>query len=179
MQASDRILARRYAQALFEVGIEHKQEERIQQDLAETVKLLRDQMEIFKNPIVGALRQKTLLKNIVGLKISARTLKFLELLLDKKRFFLLPLAAMDYGTLLDTHRGVMRAQVRSAGKLGEPEQDRLRRDLKTFFGKDVALEVRESPELLGGMVVRVEDWVLDGSLQGKLRRLAAQLTEES
>jgi F-type H+-transporting ATPase subunit delta len=55
----------------------------------------------------------------------------------------------------------------------------LKKDLKNFVGKDVALDVKEAPELLGGMVVRVGDWVLDGSLQGKLRRLAAELVEES
>ena len=179
MQSADRILAHRYAQALFEVGKDHKQEELLHQDLTEAMKLLRQEMDFFKHPMMGAARQKTLLKSVVGSKISSWTIKFLNILIDKKRFSLLPLVVMDYGAMLDASRGIMRAQVRSAGKLGESDQTRLKKDLKRLFGKEIALETKESPELLGGMVVRVEDWVLDGSLQGKLRRLAAQLTEES
>ena len=179
MQSSDRILARRYAQAVFELGLDHKQEERIHQDFTEITKLLRDQMDIFRHPMMGSAKQKTFLKNLIASKISSRTLKFLELLIDKKRFFLLPLIVQDYGATLDAHRGVMRAQVRAAGKMAEPELKRLRGDLKTRFGKEIVLDFKENPELLGGMVVRIGDWVLDGSLQGKLRRLAAQLIEES
>jgi len=179
MQSSDRILAHRYAQALFQVGLEHKEEERLYLDLSQTLKLLHDHMEVFRQPMLGVARQKTLLKNLVGTKISARTLKFLELLIDKKRFFLLSLATTDYGNMLDIHRGVVRAQVSAAVKLTESELSRLSRDLKAFIGKEVVLEAKEAPELLGGMVVRMGDWALDGSLQGKLRRLAAQLVEES
>ena len=121
MQASDRILARRYAQALFQVGIEHKQEERLHQELSDAMKLLRDHMEVFRHPMMGATKQKALLMNIIGPKISGHALKFLELLIEKKRFFLLPIAAMDYGTMLDDHRGLARAQVRVVGKFGEAE----------------------------------------------------------
>lgn len=179
MQASDRILAHRYAKALFQGSLERKEESRVQQDLMDTLKLLRDQMEKFRNPLLGAARQKTLLKNLVGTKVSSTALRFFELLIDKKRFILLPWIAMEFGSLLDAHRGLVRAQVRAASKLGDKEIERLRGDLKKFSGKDVAVEVKEAPELLGGMVVRMGDWVLDGSLQGKLRRLAAQLVEES
>lgn len=179
MQASDRILARRYARALFQAGIDRKQEERLHQDLNESLKLLWNRMEIFRHPGIGAALQRTFLKYLVGPKISERTIKFLEILIDKKRFFLLPLVTTDYGTMLDEHRGIARAQVLSSGKIAESEQSRLRRDLKNSFSKEIVLEIKESPELLGGMVVRIGDWVLDGSLHGKLRRLAAQLAEES
>jgi F-type H+-transporting ATPase subunit delta len=179
MQASDRILARRYALALFEAGIDHGQEERLHQDLVESTRLLRDKVAIFRHPLMGAVLQKALLRNLVGAKISERTFRFLEILIEKKRFSLLPLITTDYEAMLDAHRGIARAQVSSAGKMAEPEQAHLRRDLKNSFGKEIILDVKESPELLGGMVVRMGDWVLDGSLQGKLRRLAAQLAEES
>ena len=179
MQASDRILAHRYAKALFQAGLERKEEARVQQDLADTLKLLREQLGKFRNPLLGAAKQKTLLKSLVGTKVSATTLRFLELLVDKKRFSLLPWITMEFGAMLDAQRGLVRAQVRSAAKLGDKELDRLKSDLKRFTGKDVAVEVKEAPELLGGMVVKMGDWVLDGSLQGQLRRLAAQLVEES
>ena len=179
MQASDRILAQRYAKALFQAGVERKEEGRVQQDLGETLKLLRDQMEKFRNPLLGAARQKTLLKNLVGTKVSSTTLRFFELLIEKKRFTLLPWIAVDFGAMLDVQRNVVRAHVRSASALGEKELERLKTDLKKFSGKDVAVDVKEAPELLGGVVVKMGDWVLDGSLQGKLRRLAAQLVEES
>src|SRR5581483_2975191 len=109
MQASDRILAHRYAKALFEAGLERKEEARVQQDLADTLRLLREQLDKFRNPLLGAAKQKTLLKNLVGTKVSATTLRFLELLVDKKRFSLLPWVAMEFGAMLDAQRGLVRA----------------------------------------------------------------------
>lgn len=175
MQASERVLARRYAQALFEIANLHKEAEPVGRELAAALKTLMPKMELFRHPMTGAARQKTLLKNQVGTVVSMRTLRFLELLIDKKRFALLSSAVAEFGRLVDERRGVVRAHVKCAGDLVPAQADTLRKKLEAFTGKKVILETKTVPDLLGGAVVRLGDWVLDGSLRGKLNRLAAEL----
>lgn len=177
MRASDRDLARRYVSALFQSARAGGDDERVRRELGEAYRLLAPHLKRFRNPAYGAAKQRAFLRATVGHAVSARTLRFLDLLMDKRRFYLLPATVGELGRLMDEHKGLVRAQVRYAGELGVKAAEALRMRLKAFSGKDVALEPRSAPELLGGVVVRMGDWVLDGSLQGKLRRLAARLTE--
>ena len=177
MQTSDRVLARRYAQALFLSAAEHKQEEKVRQELLEAYKALAPRMHALKNPTIAPSEKKALTKKAAA-GASSRTQHFLELLIDKQRMALLPVIVGDVGKLLDEGAGRVRAQVRSAVELSAEEQKALVQRLKRFSGKDVVLETKVDPELLGGVVVRMGDTVLDASLSGKLRQLAARLTEE-
>ena len=60
-----------------------------------------------------------------------------------------------------------------------PEQERLRQELRAKFGREPVLSVRVDPDLLGGLVVRVDDWVYDGSVRARLERIRHQLIERS
>lgn len=176
MQGSDRVLARRYSHAFFQSAAQDQEEDQAFKELSEAYRALSNRMAAF-NPMTGAARQKSLLKKELGSKASARTLHFLELLVDKKRFNLLPTIVFDTGRILDEKRGVIRAQVKAAAALTDQEKEALSRRLRKFSGKDVALDVKTDPGLLGGVVVRMGDWVLDGSIRGKLRKMARQLVE--
>lgn len=178
MQSSDRVLARRYAQAFFEAAASKKEEEAARKELAEAYKALLPRMEFYKHPMMGAAKQKSALKEALGKSAGPRTLRFFELLIEKKRFGLLPYIVNNFGKLLDEHQGVVRAHVRAASALSEAEQAQLQKRLAAFTGKKVAIETKIAPELLGGVVVRMGDWVLDGSLQGKLGRLKQEFTKE-
>lgn len=173
MNSNDRILARRYARALFQSA--GKEGEALRQELAEAVKALRGRLDAFRHPLAGPERKRSLLRAALGGRASALTTKFLELLIAKKRFDLLPAIAADFSRLLDERNGLVRAQVKSAAELAPREAQALQRQLAKFSGKEVALEVRVAPELLAGVVVRLGDWVLDASVQGKLRRLGREL----
>ena len=79
--------------------------------------------------------------------------------------------ARVYGRLAADKRGVAKAVVRTARPLSADAQKTLSSHLKKFAGKDVELDVKEDPELIGGVTVKIGDWVLDSSLRGQLRRL--------
>mgnify|MGYP001598221978 CR=1 FL=1 len=70
---------------------------------------------------------------------------------------------------------IVHAKVRTARPLSELEGKLLGERLGSFLGRRVTLDVKEDPELMAGVSVRVGDWVLDGSLKGKLRALGARL----
>ncbi|MBI5200591.1 MAG: ATP synthase F1 subunit delta [Elusimicrobia bacterium] len=177
MNASDRTLSRRYAQALFLSAAEGGQQEKVRAELTEAYKTLSGQMAHLKNPTIGPKDHKALIQKSAP-NLSSKTRSFLELLIDKKRINLLPVIVGDLIRIADEAAGRVRAQVRSASELSAEELETLLKRLRKYSGKDVVAETKVDPELLGGVVVRMGDLVLDGSIQGKLRNLAAALTEE-
>lgn len=171
MRASDRVLALRYAKALFMAAQEKGEEARVQADLAGSHGVLLDCLPVLRHPRVSAADKKKRLSEVLGGRVSQTTLRFLELLIDKKRFDLLPFVSAHFGRLIAEKNNLVKALVRAARPLSAQAQERLKRGLQEFAGKNVELEVREDPEIIGGLVVRLGDWVMDSSLRGQLRRL--------
>jgi len=171
MQASDRVLAGRYAAALFQAASAKGEEQKVQADLGSAHKLLLDAMGALRHPRVPPASKKKLLHDAIGDKVGATTLNFLNLLVDKKRFELMVMVSAVYAKLAAEKRGAAKAHVRTAKPLSADEQKTLAANLKTFSGKEIELEVKEDPELIGGIAVKIGDWVLDSSLRGQLRRM--------
>lgn len=171
MQASDRVLAGRYAAALFQAAAAAGEEQKVSADLGSAHKLLLDAMAALRHPRVPPASKKKLLHDALAGKIGATTLRFLDLLVDKKRFDLMVMVAANYARLAADKRGSVKAHVRTAVPLSPDAQQQLAAKLKKFIGKDIELDVKEDPELIGGVAVKIGDWVLDSSLRGQLRRL--------
>ena len=171
MQASDRVLAGRYAAALFQAASAKGEEQKVQADLGSAHKLLLDVMSALRHPRVPPASKKKLLSNALGDKGGATTLKFLDLLVDKKRFDLMIMVSSVYAKLAAEKRGAAKAHVRTAAPLSPDALQQLTVKLKKFTGKEIELDVKEDPELIGGITVKIGDWVLDSSLRGQLRRL--------
>lgn len=171
MQASDRVLAGRYAAALFQAAAAKNEAPKVSADLAVAAKILADKTQVLRHPRVSLADKKKLLKDSLASAIGGVALRFLELLVDKKRYDLFPLAAAVYGRLLAEKSGTAKAVVRTARPLSADAQKALAARLRTFAGKDIELDVKEDPELIGGLTVKIGDWVLDSSLRGQLRRM--------
>lgn len=171
---SDRSLARRYARAFYaRVGREGAAQ--AAGELAAAARTLAGTAGTLRHPRVTLEAKKRLLRESLQGSVSEGTLRFLELLVDKKRFELLAAVAEDFARLCDEERGILHACARSAAALDPGQTEALKARLKRFFGKEIALEVRVDPELIGGAVVRAGDWVFDASLQGELSRLRERL----
>ena len=171
MQSSDRVLAGRYAAALFQAAAAKSEDQKVQTDLIVAKAGLAGQAAALRHPRVPMTEKKRLIHAALDGKVSATTLSFLDLLIAKKRYELFELIAADYAALAEDKRGVARAQVRTAKALTPDEQNTLAARLKIFAGKDIELEIKEDSELIGGVAVKIGDWVLDSSLRGQLRRM--------
>lgn len=171
MQASDRVLAGRYAAALFQAAAAKNEEQKVQADLGSAHKLLLDAMSALRHPRVPPASKKKLLHDALAGKVGMTTLNFLDLLVDKKRFDLMVMIASVYARLAADKRGAAKAHVRTAAPLSPDALQQLTVKLKKFTGKEIELDVKEDPELIGGVTVKIGDWVLDSSLRGQLRRL--------
>ncbi|MDD5628629.1 MAG: ATP synthase F1 subunit delta [Elusimicrobia bacterium] len=171
MTSAERILAGRYARALFACAVARKEETAVAADLAACSGALAGALPLLRDPRVPAGQKKGLVRESLRGAAAPLTADFLEYLIEKKRFGLLAQAAADFDRLMLQARGVVRARARSARPLSEADRARLRRSLEAFAGTEVELQCEEDPELLGGVSVRLGDWVLDRSLRGQLQSL--------
>jgi F-type H+-transporting ATPase subunit delta len=105
--------------------------------------------------------------------------RFLGVLLDNNRASLFPAVSIAFHAELDRQRGVSRARLESARPLAAEQVDRLAARLATRLGREVVLETRVRPELLGGVVIEVDSEEIDGSVQGKLQQMGASLLQRA
>ena len=80
--------------------------------------------------------------------------------------------------IYERRAGRMHVEVTAATPLDDDQQERLRQRVAHKFDREPILSVRVDPELLGGLVVRVDDWVYDGSVRARLERIRNQLIEK-
>ena len=172
----DLTVARRYAKALLTLGKEDGKYQEYGEGLSGFAALLEREPELKRNPIHGREdRRKLLLRIIELLQMPPMVSNLLQLLFDKHRLHALDGVAQAYQELVDSVENVSRAQVRAAISLDEATQDRLRRTLEKLTGSTVVMEVQEDPTILGGIVARVGDLVLDGSVRSQIQSLRESL----
>lgn len=170
MQTSDRVLARRYAKAFFET-VKAADAPRLRKDLAVAIKLLRDHQGALRHPLTPASGKSRLLREQLGDQVGEESRRFIEYLIKRKRYMLLPFVAAEMERIIDEETKTARAHVRVARPLDEAGKSELQKRLSKYLGKEVILDVKEDPALIGGIVVKVGDKVLDASVTRQLERL--------
>ena len=171
-------VARRYAAALFQFALETGQVDAVVGDLERVLELMRGFPELaaaVRRPSVPASVKKRLLDELLADEVQPITLDFLKLLIDKRRYDILPEVPECYKELADSHRGIVSVQVRSAVPLTEEEKERLSEVLARSLRKQVRLKTNVDPSLIGGVMLRIGDRLLDGSVKGQLNLLRQRL----
>jgi F-type H+-transporting ATPase subunit delta len=175
----DMTVARRYAKALLTMGKEDTHYKEYGEGLSGFAHLLEREPELrdaLLNPIHSREdRRKLLLKMIELLQLPAMVSNLLQLLLDKHRLNVVDGVALAYQEMVDEVENVSRAKVRAAIYLDDATQDRLRKTLEKLTGSTVIMEVAEDPNIIGGIVAKVGDLVLDGSVRSQIDSLKESL----
>ena len=165
-------IARRYAKALLLIGKEDGQAESYRDELALVAGLVEQEKALdqaLTNPLYDAgARKKVLLTVIEKLGLSKVMSSFMVLLFDKRRIGFIGPINEFYQRMADELRNVARASLVSATELTSETVDKIRGALSARTGKDIVLEVKQDPALIGGIVTRIGDLVLDGSLKTQL-----------
>lgn len=174
----NRRVARRYARALGELAHERDVLGQVEQDLALILEMLEQEGEfrrVWEHQRIAKAEKRKILEQVLGNRISPLTLKFLFLLLEKRREAILQDVAEEFSHLANQVRDVVDVEVKTARALDEDEREALSARLSEYLGKQVRIIEITAPELLGGVVARVGDLVMDGSVLNRLRRLQEQL----
>ncbi len=172
-------LSRRYAKALLAIGQEDGKYEEYGQELADFAQALEQNADFFEaltNPIYPARVRREVLVAVLSRSGYFEAVKnFLLLLQDKDRMLQLSSIHNIYAELVDDLRGILRAKVTSAAPLSLEAGSRVREALEKMTGQTVLIDLKDDPDLIGGLVARVGDLVLDGSVRTQLESLKDSL----
>ena len=176
--ALTRSTARRYAEAAFEIA---ERDDSMEAWLAAlevaSERLVRgDAIQLLSNPAVPSEARIEVLGRVLGDDLQGPPRNLLALLIKRGRFELLPAVIAEFTRLYRRREGIVEARVTSATALGEPEIASLRARLEETTGKHIEISQEVDPALLGGVVVRVGDQLIDGSVRSRLERLRTDLS---
>lgn len=165
-------VSRRYAKALILIGQEDGQAEGYNNELSAMVGLL-DSNEGFEqaliNPLIGKTDRKKLLDAVIASAGFSKVMSsFLSLLFIKGRIGFLRDIATYYSTMADELKGVVKASVVAATNLSKTNINKIQKSLSEKTGKTVVLDVQKDSSLIGGIITKIGDLVLDGSVKTQL-----------
>jgi F-type H+-transporting ATPase subunit delta len=168
-------MAGRYAAALFELAKEQGQLAQVEADLKSFQAMLdesEDLRRLVRSPVISADEQAKALSAILGKAgISALSTNFFRLIARNRRLFAVADMLKDFRTLLAVERGEVSADVASAHPLTPDQMTALKDALRAQVGKDVQINTRVDPNLLGGLIVKLGSRMIDSSLRTKLNNL--------
>jgi F-type H+-transporting ATPase subunit delta len=172
-------VARRYARALFELGVDRGKFEAFGSELGELATMYGSSLELrqtLENPVFKLDQRRAVLSKLLpAVAPSAEVQSFASLLLDRRRLVALPAIARAYAEMVDVKLGRVHATVTSAQPLDAATRASVLAALEKRTGKQVVLTTGVDPSLIGGLVARVGDLVLDGSLRTRLASLQSRI----
>jgi len=179
MAAMGGSVSRRYARALFSIGVDRGSFEQLGRELDAVADLWTGSAELrqaLENPVFKGTEKRAVLQSLLPrVAPTADVQRFVLLLLERRRLPAVPAIARAYREMADLHTGRVRAHVTSAQPLGPADLERVRQSIERRTGKKVILEAAVDPALIGGLVARVGDLVLDGSVRTQLGTLRDRL----
>jgi F-type H+-transporting ATPase subunit delta len=172
-----------YAEALMSLAQSSNKTERIGEDIAALLNLLKESPELrqfLSNPIVKAEDKRAVLQRISGDEgngFDLYTSNFLKLLVDRRRIQFLEAIGKQYQALLRKLNQTVLAEVTSAVELSDSQKQSVREKVQAITSAhQVELDTKIDPDLIGGVIIKVGSQVVDASLRGQLRRIGIRLS---
>ncbi len=173
------VIAKRYAKALFNIAREEKAVEQYGEALAGFAGMLQqipDLADALENPLYPEEARKKVFDAVAGkLELGSTIKNFLSLLVEKRRMGHLQEICDYYHKLVDDYANVARAKVSAAVKLDDKAMKTIEKTLGKITGKKVVIEFERDPALIGGVVARIGDLVIDGSVRTQLQNIKESL----
>lgn len=179
MKVSTGQLARRYATALFESALEAKSIDALAQESETLLNLISADVEnFFASPTRSGDDKEQMIKLLTEkLKLSEQTSRTLKLMSQNNRLGHIKLVFKKVLALVDAHKNIARAQVKTAQPLSPSELGELEKSLSQLTGQVVVVECETEPQLRAGMVVKIGTRQIDSSLKTRLSNLRDFLSQ--
>jgi F-type H+-transporting ATPase subunit delta len=133
---------------------------------------------VLDNPLVDQAQRDAILEEVAARAgVAGAALNAVRLLASRHKLAALPGIAQRLFALADRQAGIVRATVTSAAPLSEGVYSRIETELSNAIGRKVVLERKQDPSLIGGIVTRIGDNTIDGSVRGRLKEVERQLLQ--
>jgi F-type H+-transporting ATPase subunit delta len=126
-------------------------------------------------PQVSATQKNDVIARAYGGRLPRKMVRYLQKLVQNRRQMLIPAIAIEYGNLVDEAEGRLHAMVTVAREATDADRTVIAAHLSRVLGKRVVPHIQVNPSILGGLVVRVGDRVMDGSVRKRLGTLKARI----
>src|SRR3954447_7749596 len=171
----------RYATALFELARDERSIDTVKADLDRFEAMLTDSADLkrlVRSPVFSADAQSRALAAVLDkAELTGTSAKFLKVLTANRRLFAVADVIRAFRALVAKFRGEATAEVTVAEQLNDRNLDALKTALKSVTGKDVALNVKVDPSIIGGLVVKLGSRMVDSSLRTKLNSIKHAMKE--
>lgn len=174
----DETIARNYAETLLELARRAESLDgwgKLIDGLADAIQRDNRLRVFLETPRIDAATKNGVLGKAFADQLPSKFVRFLQALVTHRRQMLIPEIAIAYHDLVDEVEGRIHAQVTVARDADEAERAAIAQRLSTAFGKEVVPHFSTNPALIGGLVVRVGDTVLDGSVRKRLGTLKSRM----
>ena len=177
----DSTIARNYAETLIALADKAGDREgwgKLVQDIANAIEGDIKLRRFLESPRISGQEKSAVLAKAFGDRVPAIFLRFLQILVTKRRQMLVPAIATEYHDILDHAEERVHANVTVSRQPADGDEARIAEQLGRVLGKRVVTHVSVNPAILGGVIVKVGDTVMDGSLRRRLHRLRWQITHK-
>ncbi|PTW03494.1 F-type H+-transporting ATPase subunit delta [Halanaerobium saccharolyticum] len=171
-------VASKYSRALFELGKDHDNLLELKRNLDEFWQLVEDNEDLnellFHQRIMPEDKKRTLDK-IFAEELDQDILHFLFILIDKRREFFLESIIKEFNTLVDEAESILHVEVTSAVELDESQLEKLKSKLDSLLDYKIQIKNKIDEDIIAGLILKVEDYIIDGSLRNELNSLQQKL----
>jgi F-type H+-transporting ATPase subunit delta len=176
----DHTVARNYAEALLALGAKADNREgfgAMIRDVAHAMEQDETLRRFLESPRVSATEKNAVLGKAFEDRVPRLFLRFLFTLVNNRRQMMIPSIAREYADLLDEAEGRVHADVTVASSMQDADVQAVGARLSSMLGKTVVPHVTINPSIIGGVVVKIGDTVMDGSVRRRLERLAHRMRD--
>lgn len=172
------IIAERYAKAVLDIAEDNKVLDFVKNDLVTVSKTIQDNKDlkdILQHPLVKIKDKHDIMEQVFADKISPYVINLIKILLDRNRMFIFDIISDSYKMLFNKRFNIAEAEVITAIKIDEATQNNIQQKLSELLSKHVELNSKVDPEIIAGMIVKLDDMIIDGSINGRLESIKRQL----
>ncbi len=170
-------IARRYAGAIFDLARKQNTLDRTLEDVKEIARLfsIRKLAYLLREPKVSVQRKETALRQALSSKVLPTSLNLALLIVERQLVDFMPNIAAELEQLVLDYKNEAVAQVTTAKPMDDRQKTLVAQALANKTGKKIIMEPRVDPNILGGVIARVGDQVIDGSVRYRLNALRQHL----
>lgn len=176
-----KLISKTYGEALFELVLERGTMDLTLEEVQGVCQILKENEELNRlltHPKISKEEKKSVLEKIFQGRVSADVLGFLLILIEKDRYSELPAIADYFISKVKEYKNIGTAQVISAMPVTDAQKQQIEKKLlSTTDYTAFEMDYQTDPSLIGGIIIRIGDRVVDGSIRSKLERMARSLSE--